>query len=75
MFVLLIARFYETFSGETTYYRWLLLPVVLFGGAAVRYASLSRLTGDVFADVMFGTAGLVLIAFLLNLYRLMILRR
>ncbi|MDX1991341.1 MAG: hypothetical protein SF029_03070 [bacterium] len=74
-FLLLIARFYARFSGFRTYHRLFLLPVICFAMAAVRYAGLDRITGDVLADVLLGFGGMVLIALLTRLYWLMLIRR
>jgi hypothetical protein len=69
--LLLIARFYEKFSGEQTYFRVFSLPIVLFGAATVRYASLNRMAGDGLADSLMAVGGVVLIALCLFLYRRM----
>lgn len=69
--MLLVARFYQKFSGERTYYRFYFVSLVLFGGAAVRYASLDQIAGDVWGDLMQGAAGLVLIVLSVYLFRLM----
>jgi hypothetical protein len=74
-FLLLIARFYQKFSGERTYFRFFLVPVVLFGGAAVRYASIDRVSGDQIGDLFQTVAGAVLIGLCIILYRLMILQQ
>lgn len=71
VFVLLIARFYQQFSGTRTYFRLFLLPIVLFGAAAVRYASLEVVAGDVWADVLLGIGGLVLSILCIRLYWVM----
>lgn len=72
LFLFLIARFYEKFSGSSTYFRWLLLPIILFGVAVVRYASLDQIAGDLFADLLFGIAGLLVLLFCARLFQLMI---
>jgi len=74
VFLLLIARFYQKFSGVKTYYEYLGVAIILFGIAFVRYASLNQLSGDLFADVLFGVGGLILIGFCVRLYRIMILQ-
>jgi hypothetical protein len=74
IFLLLIARFYQKFSGEQTFFRLFLVPLVFFGAAAVRYASVGQIAGDTLADVLLGVAGLILIALSLHLYRLMMSR-
>lgn len=70
-FVLLIARFYQRFSGERTLYRWYSLPVVLYGLATVRFASIDQVAGDPAGDVLAGAAGLMLIILFGRLYRQM----
>jgi hypothetical protein len=69
--MLLVARFYQKFSGERTFYSFYILPIVLFGGAAVRYASLNQIAGDALGDVIMGIAGLILISLSAYLFRLM----
>jgi hypothetical protein len=69
--LLLIARFYEKFSGEHTYFRLFSLPIVFFGTATVRYASVNRMAGDGLADAMMAVGGLILIALCLFLFRRM----
>ena len=69
--LLLIARFYEKFSGEHTYFRLFSLPIVLFGAATVRYASVNRMAGDALADAMMAVGGLVLTLLCLFLFRRM----
>ena len=69
--MLLVARFYQNFSGDRTYYRLYMLPLVLFGIGAVRYASLDQIMGDWLGDVLTGIAGVVLIILSLLLYHLM----
>ncbi len=73
--VLLIARFYEKFSGDRSFYMGFLIPLVLFGVGQVRYASVDRVAGDHLADVLVGLAGVVLITLSLRLYRLMLAGR
>jgi hypothetical protein len=73
--MLLIARFYENFSGDRTYYTFYLIPLVLFGGSAVRYASINSISGDLFGDIMSAAAGVVLITLSLFLFRLMVAGR
>ncbi|KXK23615.1 MAG: hypothetical protein UZ15_CFX003000564 [Chloroflexi bacterium OLB15] len=38
-FLLLVARFYQKFSGERTYYKLYIVPILLYGAA--RFATLS----------------------------------
>ncbi len=75
IFLLLIARFYEKFSGERTFYQLLVIPMVLFGVACVRYASIGSMVGDTLADVMLGISGAVLLLITGWLYWLMIGRK
>jgi hypothetical protein len=74
VFVSLIARFYERFSGARTYFQLFALPVVFFGMAFVRYASLDALMGDMFADTMMGIAGILLVVLCWRVFRLMIVQ-
>lgn len=73
--LLLIARFYEKFSGERTHYRLFSAPIVLFGLGTVRYASLNSAAGDPLADLLLGLAGVLLIMLCANLYRQMLFGR
>jgi hypothetical protein len=61
VFLLLIARFYQKFSGERTHFRWFVLPAVLFGAAVVRYSSINQVTGDWFGDLSMAVGGIILI--------------
>jgi hypothetical protein len=70
-FVLLIARFYQHFSGERTFYRWYALPVILYGIATLRFASIDRVGGDPLGDLLAGAAGVSLIMLIGRLYRQM----
>jgi hypothetical protein len=70
-FLLLIARFYQKFSGERTYFRLFLMPMLLFGVAAVRYSSIDRVAHDAFGDIFMTVAGLVLAWLCIRLYRRM----
>ncbi|MAS32822.1 MAG: hypothetical protein CL610_02370 [Anaerolineaceae bacterium] len=69
--LLLIARYYQNFSGDPTHYRLYLVPLVLFGAGSVRYASIDRVAGDPLGDVLTAAAGLLLIILSLRLYHLM----
>lgn len=71
LFVLLIARFYQRFSGETTYFRLFSVPIVFFGMAMARYASINQVAGDSFGDVLSGIAGAILVVECLYLYHIM----
>lgn len=72
LFMMLIARFYEQFSGQRTFFRFFPIPVVLFGAAAVRYASINQTHDDQIGAVLMAAAGLLLIALSGNLYRVML---
>jgi hypothetical protein len=61
LILLLIARFYEKFSGRKMYFRAFFLPVVLFGAAEVRYAYVGRIVGDMLGDLALTGAGLSLL--------------
>jgi hypothetical protein len=67
-FMLLIGRFYQKFSGQPTHFRWFGVPVLLFGGAAVRYASINRVAYDPLADAALALGGLILLYLCLSLY-------
>lgn len=60
-FLLLIARFYQKFSGERTYFFWFVVPMVLFGAAVVRYSSINQVAGDWFGDLSLAIGGVALI--------------
>jgi hypothetical protein len=68
LFILLIARFYQKTVEEPTYFLWLIVPVILFGGATMRYAALDRIGGDAIGDILFGAAGVVLLIHMSFLY-------
>ena len=71
-FLLLIARFYQRFSNTRTYFRLFLLPIVLFGAAAVRYGSINTLAGDPFGDLLIAAAGVLLLFLCFILYSRML---
>jgi hypothetical protein len=73
--MLVIARFYQHFSGEPMAYRLFLLPMLLFGIASVRYASIDRIGGDLLGDVLAGAAGALLAACAIHLYHRMTINR
>lgn len=73
--MLLIARFYQRFSGRRTYFRAFLIPIVMFGMASVRYASSERVTGDWIADLLLIVGGIVLIVLSLWLFWRMLIQR
>lgn len=75
VFLLLIARFYQKFANEQTYFRLFGVPIVLFGAATVRYSSIDRIGGDTLADVLLGGGGIILIVLCLFLYWLMMRNR
>ncbi len=74
-FLLLVARFYQKFSGERTFYKLYLVPMLLYGVASVRYAVIDRIGGDVLGDLLTGAAGLMLAALVIFLYRRMTIGR
>ena len=67
-FLLLIARFYQRFASEQTFFQIFGVPIVLFGAGLVRYASLNRVAGDFLADLLLGAAGVVLSCLCVLLY-------
>lgn len=67
----LIARKYETLSGERTYYRLFAIPGLTFTGALLRQAQTDQITGDMLADLCLLIGGLTLAGLCYNLYRLM----
>ena len=67
----LIARKYETLSGERTYYQLFTVPVLAFTGAALRQAHLDHITGDVWVDILLLVSGITLAGLCLHVYRLM----
>lgn len=72
VFLMLIARFYQRFSGEPTYYRLYLIPMLSFGVQAVRQTSHgSDALGNLFAAL----GGVVLLALSLLLFRRMTMGR
>lgn len=75
VFILLIARFYQKFSGERTYFEYYLVPLVCFGGWSVRYASADQIAGNALADTLLGVGGVFLLVLTLRLYWLMIYRK
>jgi hypothetical protein len=74
-FLVLIARFYQKFSGRKTYARFYLAPAILFGAGYVRAASAGRGPSDPIADLLFASGGIVLIGLTTLLYRRMIVSR
>lgn len=68
---LLIARFYQNFSGENSHFRLFVVPIILFGAAAVRYTSIKQVTRDPLADLLSAAAGLILLWLSIGVYRQM----
>jgi len=68
VFLMLIARFYQRFAGEKTYYQLFLIPMMLFGVQIVRRANFSR---DPFGSLSAALGGVVLLALSIILYRRM----
>lgn len=68
MFLMLIARFYERFAGERTYYQWFLIPMMLFGIQVVRRTNFSN---DPFGNAAAALGGILLLVLSLLLYRRM----
>lgn len=71
VFLLLIARFYERFASERTFFSLFAFPILFFGVAIMRYASLNRIAGDPLADVLMAAGGIMLMALCSFLYLLM----
>lgn len=71
-FMLLIARFYQKLSEVRMYFWFYLVPIVVYGIAAVRHASVRSISGDVIVDILMGLGGIVLILLSLRLYQKMI---
>jgi hypothetical protein len=71
-FLLLIARFYERFSGERMRYRWFVLPIIGYGLASVRYASIDRLGGDALGDALAALAGVALMVLCAHMLQRMV---
>jgi hypothetical protein len=71
VFLLLIARFYQRFSNEQTYFQLFILPIVLFGMSTVRYASINQVAGDGLGDTLSILAGLSLVVQCIFLYHMM----
>jgi len=69
--LLLIARFYQKFSGEHTYFPLFGVVIVMFGIATVRYASLRRVSGDLVADMLSFIGGILLLTLSFRLYHKM----
>jgi len=67
----LIARFFETMANQRTYYQLFAIPVLFFGGAALRLIDEQQLTGDGWADLLLFAGGVTLAALSFHVYRLM----
>lgn len=74
-FLLLIARAYQRFSGHNTHFRLYLLPIALFGAAAVRAANSTSPQSDTVADLLLALGGLLLLGLTGLLYQRMIAGR
>ena len=68
VFLLLIARFYQRFAMERTFFEGFAVPILLFGAAVMRYASIGHLAGDLAGDVLMGLAGCSLLGMSVFLY-------
>ncbi len=71
VFLLLIARFYQRSFQERTHFRWFVLPGILFGMAAVRFAGVDQVAGDILGDLLTAAAGVILIVLSISLVRQM----
>lgn len=67
----LIARFYETSSGNPTYYRLYVIPVLALGAASARYVSINQWGHDWLGDTLSFIGGSVLLGLCLYLYQQM----
>ncbi|PJF26786.1 MAG: hypothetical protein CUN53_06535 [Phototrophicales bacterium] len=74
LIVMLIARFYQQFSGINTLYRWFTLPIAFFAAAVLRYNSVDQIVGDSLGDLLAGVGGAVLIWLIVRLSRQMLHR-
>ena len=66
--MLLIARFYQKFSGIKTYYWLYILAIVLLGMMFVRDGSAGMVVGDLFTDLLAILGGGLLLFLSLLLY-------
>ena len=71
VFLYAIARFYQITSGQQSRYQWFILPIMLLGTGALRYAWLGDFTGDALGDLLMVTGSLSLMALTLGLLHLM----
>ena len=74
LIVMLIARFYQQFSGINTRYRWFMLPIILFAASVLRYNSVDRIVGDAAGDLLAGVGGAALMWLIVRLTRQMLRR-
>ncbi len=75
LFLLLIARFYQGFSGRRTFFRWYLVPMLLLIWIAIRTAGLPIATSDSTIEVLMGIAGITLFILLCILAYWMLYRQ
>ncbi len=75
LFLYGIARFYQRTARERSNYRLFLLPLAFFVAAAVRYAWVGTVSGDLFGDGLLFLGGISLFAVGSFLDRLMMGRR
>jgi hypothetical protein len=68
VFLMLIARFYERFAGEKTYYQLFLIPMMLFGVQVVRETNFAD---DALGNAAAALAGIILLILSIFLYRRM----
>jgi hypothetical protein len=66
-----IARFYQATSGQNSHYRLFVIPMILLGAGAVRYALLGDFVGDPLGDALFVAGSVILVALSAWLVRLM----
>jgi hypothetical protein len=69
--LLMIGRFYQKLTGENTHYRWFVLPILLFGAAAVHFARLNQVLGNPLGDLLLFVGGVVFIWLCVLLYHRM----
>lgn len=72
LLLLLVARFYQRFSGEQTYFWLYLVPIIFFGVVAVRHAGSPNGQWDLVVSVVSAVAGVVLLFLVGHLYVRMI---
>jgi hypothetical protein len=72
---LLVARFYQRFSGVRTFFWLYIIPMILLGASAVRYASVEQLQGDFLGDIFLFSGGAVLMALSTWLFQQMMTNR